>query len=181
MPDVIRCSSCGAELTESSAEGTCPGCGRSIPPTGDDQGWELVGDAASEPRQGPQRPPSPDVVDRIRGVAWDYWLWGSVTTALSIVALVMNGGLFATKPLDDSGQVYELAGFLSFAVCSIGTGLLMVAASRRMRRLEGYRLAVATAVVMMLPLNGLCFVNMLLGTWSFLVLRRPSTRAGFRT
>ena len=82
--------------------------------------------------------------------------------------------LVATGETDEDAIVGLIGSGMSAAVQAV-----ILIGALKMRRLQAYSLAVAAAVLAVLPCFGCCLVGMPLGVWALVVLADPHVRAAF--
>ena len=102
-------------------------------------------------------------------------------TVLAILMLVMVGvGSAFQVVLVAMGEADEEALFgLIGSGMSAAVQAVILLGAMKMRRLQAYPLAVAAAVLAVLPCFGCCLVGMPLGVWALVVLADPQVRGAF--
>ncbi len=140
----------------------------------------------------PPLPPAPaerqdtterDLIDsarrQVRGPAMGLTVAGCIGPAMVVVVVVH--GIIATAFAEhrDSPTLVWAPGLLMAFWFSI-VGLFLVAAARKMRRLESYGFALAGAILAVVPLPGPHYLLSLpVGVWALVVLTQPQVKAAF--
>jgi hypothetical protein len=109
---------------------------------------------------------------RVQGPAMALLVTFGLMLAVSVTALVIFLVALAT------GNNNEPEALLQFAF-SIPMSGLVVYGANKMRRLENYGMAVAAAVLAMIPCGGCCVLGLPFGIWALVVLNDPSVKAAF--
>jgi hypothetical protein len=92
--------------------------------------------------------------------------------ALSMTMLVVFLVALATGDNNEPEALFQF-------VFSIPMSGLVVYGAYKMRRLENHGLAVAAAVLAMIPCSGCCVLGLPFGIWALVVLNDPSVKAAF--
>lgn len=72
------------------------------------------------------------------------------------------------------------AGNVVWAILNLGLGGLIVYGAMEMLKLRNYNMAIAAAVVSLLPCTYCCcFINLAMGIWALVVLMKPEVKAAF--
>jgi hypothetical protein len=130
-------------------------------------------------------PPQPAAAEQVRLPAIFLEITG-VLGALGAVSSLLYSlfvGANGLIPGDDSIP-YLMQGTMGFASAIVGLAVsgLIIYGGLSMKALRAYPLAVATAVVAMIPcLSPCCLLGLPIGIWALAVLLRPEVKAAFRS
>jgi predicted Zn finger-like uncharacterized protein len=121
------------------------------------------------------------VRSRVSGPATALTVTGGIALGLSVLSLCGNVFLTALDGHNRGGRGPEDA-FLGIfgAVIGVAWGGFVIAGARKMKNLESYGMAMAAAIVAMLPCNGCCLLGLPFGIWALVVLSDAEVKAAFR-
>jgi hypothetical protein len=109
---------------------------------------------------------------RVQGPALALLITFGLMLALSMTMLVVFLVALATGDNNEPEALFQF-------VFSIPMSGLVVYGAYKMRRLENHGLAVAAAVLAMIPCSGCCVLGLPFGIWALVVLNDPSVKAAF--
>ena len=130
--------------------------------------------------------PEPLALQRVAGPATALIVTAILGLIGNLLSLAIFIVVFSIKPgMPPGGNINldELAGPFNIAIAIIGlpVGVLMLIGAMKMKKLESYGLAMAGAIVGMLPyLSPCCILGLPFGIWALVVLADGSVKAAFR-
>jgi hypothetical protein len=130
--------------------------------------------------------PDPLVANRVSAPAIALIVTAAVGLALQILSLPINllqlaGGAAAPPPMDIP-FVFDPRVAVASGVIGILIGIIVLIGALKMKNLESYGFAVASAIIAMVPcFSPCCFLGLPFGIWALVVLSDPQVKAAFRS
>ena len=111
-----------------------------------------------------------------------------VTAVLGLIGNVLSlafiGFVLSQRPaLPPNNNLDDFSGYMNLGVAFIGlpVGVVMLIGAMKMKKLESYGLAMAGAILGMIPyLSPCCLLGLPFGIWALVVLSDGSVKAAFR-
>jgi len=153
--------------------------GATIPPSSHGGGAPML---AASPEQVRRMVSAPAILLLVYGIL-------SVLTSLTgpffkdeIAETIRN---FPNLPPEVAQQLQAAGGAVTVmdwvqAFVMVGLNVVVVLGALKMRQLESWGLALAAAIIAMLPCGCCCCLGLPLGIWAVVVLNKPEVKAGFR-
>jgi predicted Zn finger-like uncharacterized protein len=126
----------------------------------------------------------------VSGPAIALMITGGLALGFSILGMVLNltvGGLElggAAPPggqhVDEAEAAGRMVGAVLGGIIGICWGGIVLAGALKMKNLESYGLAMAAAIIAMLPCNGCCILGLPFGIWALIAMNNPDVRDAFR-
>lgn len=162
----------------------------------DSTDWVALGDV---PALNPIAPPSAvplitplksaqsEVLDLVRGPAIFILVLAILNVLTSLLGLAWGAVQdqfldLATMPAQTAALQRKLMTFFSVPANILGLALSVTCliGSLKMMKLQSYNLAMATAIIMLIPCgNCCCFLNIGAGIWALVILSKPEVKAAF--
>ena len=128
------------------------------------------------------------VRQQVAGPAIGLLITGIVGAAFALLTVLGTGlgslALFGRRWVDDVpdwyGEVFEGAFAVGSALVGVVIAGFIVFAALKMKDLQQWSLAVAAAVLAMLPcISPCCLIGLPIGIWSLVILMRPEVKSAF--
>ena len=138
----------------------------------------------------PSTPPpdfDPGVQAQVNGPAIGLMATGGIGIVGQLAGLVINllGAGLGTMAGEGGEEKFEslFSGALAMvsAVLGVIVGAFIIFGGLKMKNLESYGLAVATAIIAMVPcFSPCCVIGLPVGIWALFILMKPEVKAAFR-
>jgi len=189
-----RCPECGTILEVPQAQGTAAASSTAGPePAPESSG--LVENPYRSPSgyafQGPFASPFSDVqayaASRLAGPATGLIVTGSIALALQVIYFVALGVALWFSPEGmaahggDNLMEFLSTGIVGAQLVGCALSVLVILGAVRMKRLESYGFAMASAIIAMVPcISPCCVLGFPFGLWAIIVLQEGHVRTAFR-
>lgn len=111
---------------------------------------------------------------------------GGLGILFGLLGMIGGGGASALGPLANDPKFAQLmamqTGPLHYVTGLLGIGIsgLTIFGALKMRGLESYGLAMASAIAALIPCGGCCCIPLPLGIWALVLLIKPEIKSQFR-
>ena len=130
---------------------------------------------------GPARPAIAGAAEgRVAGPAIALMITGLLAVVLTIGSLILNLAVIgnARVPAEERGP--RMVGMVIGTLLGMAWGAFVATGAWKMKTLESRGLAMAAAIVAMIPCSGCCLLGLPFGIWALVVLADPDVKNAFR-
>jgi hypothetical protein len=122
-----------------------------------------------------------DPLTRVSAPAIGLLVTGGLGIAVTVLWMLVIG-IFGVAILADPDARDALPGvgiWMGFGVLSLALSAFVTYAGWQMRKLRGWSLSVAGAIIAMIPCSGCCFLGLPMGGWALMVLFDQDVKRAF--
>jgi hypothetical protein len=128
-------------------------------------------------------PPAPDAMSRVNGPAIGLMAAGGLMVAGNLLGLLLNilGVGAGAMGGGDQAIANMMSGTVGIISNLLGTalGVVVLLGALKMRQLQSYSFAMASAIIAMLPCSCCCVIGLPIGIWGLVVLLKPEIKSAF--
>ena len=125
--------------------------------------------------------PGAFAADRVSAPAIGLIVTGSLGLVVQILGAAVNLMVFTVQGVPQNEAFFVGGLQIGLAMIGIASSILVIFAGVKMKNLENYGLAMAGAIVAMIPYCGpCCLLGLPFGIWAIVVLVSPEVKAAFR-
>jgi hypothetical protein len=142
----------------------------------------------------PYQPPSqyvdPTAAARVSGPAIALIITAALGIVMTVLGLVWNLFIVALVPAghgmghhadDPTMMMFSGASGIVSGIVGILMAVAVIAGAIKMKKLENYGMAMAAAIIAMIPCNCCCVLGLPFGIWALVVLNDANVKAAFRS
>ena len=136
------------------------------------------------PGEAPAPMPSPDAANRLNAPALGLMIAAGIGMLFQVLSLLMNllGVGMGAASVGHEGMMNLLSGGVGMLINVVGMAIggLIIFGAMKMKQLQNYNLALAAAVIAMIPcLSPCCLLGLPIGIWALVILIKPEVKSAF--
>jgi len=119
------------------------------------------------------------ILGGVLGVLYGIMQLFARSTGMALMKMIPNADPAMRDQLEHQLSAGSQLGNVIGGMLFIGLSAFAIFGALKMRNLQGYGLAMAAAIVSIIPCTGCCCVNIPVGIWALVVLMKPEVKASF--